>query len=377
MKKNVILTIISAFLCSVFLGVSAQAANGDVVGTIYSTDIKACINGVWVDSYNIGGKTVVIVEDITRQFEYSDALRTLVLTELNPEYLVSGKMSYNQKPGTPVGKIYETDIKTYFRGKELTSYSLNGKMAVVVEELGWDNAFSDIGGKFIWNADERTISLESMYSFPYEIRNMLEDEHLNIILNDVDGVLQAERAPAPLAGGHMLCEMDTPDNSMIPVLYNNEIIGYRCSFPAVRIAEDESGAYSLKERQTPVDYFYVDKIKDIIYNGEPVQLTYQDWLNYYEKHTLMNIKDSFETDEYVFLYAHFSFFHDGTDRLIKLNKADGTKIEYDDSFISYGKKYLENVRIDRENEKVYVDDFDYVIDLKTDEIKYYNNLATD
>ena len=57
------------------------AANGDIAGSIYSTDIKACINGVWVDSYNIGGKTVVIVEDITSQYAYSEPLRTLVLTE--------------------------------------------------------------------------------------------------------------------------------------------------------------------------------------------------------------------------------------------------------------------------------------------------------
>ena len=42
----------------------AFAANGDVIGNIYSTDIRAYINGVEVESYNIGGRTAVVIEDI-------------------------------------------------------------------------------------------------------------------------------------------------------------------------------------------------------------------------------------------------------------------------------------------------------------------------
>lgn len=50
--------------------------------------------------------------------------------------------------GDVAGKIYSTDIKTYFRGKELKSYSLNGKTAVAVEDLGANSNvnFSDMGG---------------------------------------------------------------------------------------------------------------------------------------------------------------------------------------------------------------------------------------
>ena len=43
------------------------AANGDVAGYIYSTDILAYINGVEVESYNIGGKTAVVIEDILKE----------------------------------------------------------------------------------------------------------------------------------------------------------------------------------------------------------------------------------------------------------------------------------------------------------------------
>ena len=359
------------------------AASGDIAGSIYSTDIKACINGVWVDSYNIGGKTVVIVEDITSQYAYSEPLRTLVLTELNPEYLVSGNKAYSQKSGMVVGKIYETDIKTYFRGKELTSYSLNGKMAVVVEELGGDNTFSELGTKFIWNEDERTISVESMYRYPYEFREKLENEHWNIVLEEKDGALSAKIEEAPLQGGNILCEMEIPDNSIIPVFYDGDIIGYRCKFPDVVFAENEDGTYTLEngKNQRDVDYLYTDKISDIISQKETVKLSADDWMKYLENRTLMTVKERFETDEYIFLYAFFAHTHGGTQGLIKLNKEDGKRIDYDKSFESvslYNQKYFEDVRIDRENEKVYLHyDVDYIIDLKTDEIKAVDSIATD
>ena len=381
MKKiiSIILSIITIFTVSI----TAFAAIGDAAGEIYSTDIKACINGVWVDSYNIGGKTAVVVEDITSQFAYSDALRTLIVTELNPQYLISGGTSYNQKTGVPVGKIYETDIKTYFRGRELTSYALNGKMAIVIEELGGDGVFSDIGGKYVWNPDERTISLESMYRYPYEVRNMLSDKHLNMVLNDADGVLRAEFATALWDNGHTLCEKVIPENSMIPVLYGDEIIGYRCRFPEVEFTKNENGVLSLEngKRQRDVDYLYADKIEDIISDMETVQPTFDDRLKFLQYNTLSTIKDSFETDEYMFLYTVSPNTHGGTEKLIKLSKADGARIDFDDSFKSvslHGQKFFENVRIDKENEKVYLHyDFDYVIDLKTDEIKAFNNLVTD
>ena len=126
---------------------------------------------------------------------------------------------------------------------------------------------------------------------------------------------------------------------------------------------------------------YTEIIEDIISEYEPVKLTADDWMNYLNRSALMTVKEKFETDEYIFLYAFFAHSHGGTQGLIKLNKTDGIRIDYDDSFESvsfYGQKYFEDVRIDKENEKVYLHyDVDYVIDLKTDEIKAIDNLITD
>lgn len=375
--KKILLIILTMMI---FSTVNVLAANGDIVGNIYSTDIKACINGVWVDSYNIGGKTVVVVEDITNQFRYYDALRTLIIDDLAPERLVSGRNTGIQKPGNVIGNIYETDIKTYYRGKELTSYSLNGKMAIVIEELGADNTFSKIGGKFIWNPNNRTIVLESMYRYPYSMRSMMEDAGYNIILKESDYTyrLEAEPTRAPLTGGYILCEKEIPDNAMIRVTYKGETIGYRCMFPEMVIEKDENGVYVSSERQTAVDYFYTDKVEDMIFHSKVVTPTAEDWLNYFKNHTVSTIKDSFETDEYMFLYMFSNAMMSGSDRLIKINKSEGTKIEYQDSLDSNRSKRFEDVVIDRENEKVYFYyDNDYVVNLKTDEVRVYQKLETD
>lgn len=379
--KRFLLSLLSLTL--MFSAVSVSAKSGDTVGKIYATDIKACINGVWVDSYNIGGKTVVVVEDITSRYKYSDALRTLIIDDLNPDYLVSGKNNLNNKKiGTIIGNVYDTDIKTYFRGKQLTSYSLNGKMAVVIEELGAysDVNFSEIGGRYTWDAKNRTISLESVYSYPYTLRYILSEKRLNMRIKDERGLLWADFVNNYNNYGHIVHEVGKSDNSMYVVLYNDgvnetEIIGYLCSFEEMKFENDR-----IVTKQADVDYFYMEKLSDILSGFEPAPMTYEDRMNHYE-YQGYGIIDEFETDEYHFLYMGLGLPHGGTQCLKKVNKKDGTVVDYSDQFESVssgGGKRFENVSIDKENEKVYLHyDADYVIDLKTDEVNVYTVHATD
>ena len=380
MKRKLFLLTIFLIVCSVFFSTMVSAAIGDIVGKIYSTDIKACINGVWVDSYNIGGNTVVVIEDITNQYRYYDELRTLVIDDFAPERLVSGGNDSNQKPGKVIGNIYETDIKTYYRGQELNTFSLNGKMAVIIEELGMDNAFSETGGRYFWNENLRTIALETLYRYPYSMRNMLEDMGYNIILTEAGygNKLEATPVEAPLTGGYILCEKEIPDGAIVPVTYAGETIGYRCKFPDLWIETDGNGVYQSKEIYPLTEFFYVDKVEEMIFKGGKVTPTTENWLNYFKKHTLSTIKQQLETDEYLFLYMFSSYVMTGSDRLIKINKADGTKLEYQQSLGTESDKRFDNVVIDEENEKVYFTyDTDYVIDLKTDEIRSHQKLETD
>ena len=140
------------------------AANGDISGHIYSTDIRAFINGIEVESYNIGGKTAVVIEDLfgerTHLCQYNDDTRTLKFSGLAPSFLEEGKNKGDYAPGTIIGNVYETDIKTSVYDVVIPSYNIGGKTAVAIEDLGYNGEFSPIGGKFIWDDKERTISLE-------------------------------------------------------------------------------------------------------------------------------------------------------------------------------------------------------------------------
>lgn len=381
MKKIAVLCLIAVLFLTT--SVTGFAASGDIAGKIYSTDIKACINGVWVDSYNIGGLTVVVVEDVTSQYRYYDDFRTLIIDDFAPERLVHGSQTGSQKPGKVVGNIYESDIKVYFRGKEMTAFSLDGKMAVIIEELGMNNAFSETGGKYIWNPEERTITLESAYRYPYSMRTMLEDAGYNINLKKTDYTyrLEAEPVSAPLTGGYILLEEEIPDNSMVSVFYRDELIGYRCRFPELWVESDENGVYQSKEIQTTVEYFFTEKVEDMVFQAGVVIPTIENWMTYFEKNTMSTILDRFETEEYLFLYLSSHTPHGSIQRLIKITKEDGSKLEYSDQFESvslHGQKRFDKVEIDREKEMVLIHyDKDYIIDLNTDEIREYQKLETD
>ena len=153
--------------------VTVFAKTGDVNGSIYATDIKAVINGVTVPSYAIDGKTVVVVEEITDQYQYSDTVRSLTFNDLAPASLKEGEHVQSEPVGTKLGNTYETDIKVYLNGRILPAYAIDGKMAVAIEDMGGDQKFNEVGGKYKWNPETRTISLE--YIYYRDVKEVLKD----------------------------------------------------------------------------------------------------------------------------------------------------------------------------------------------------------
>ena len=347
---------LSPILILLLLNTAVFAKTGDVAGKIYATDIKTYINGVEVESYAIDGKTVVIIEDITTQHIYSDELRRLTMWGLDPKYLKGGSNSYEQLPGTIIGNIYKTDIKTYTKGKEVPCYALNGKMAVAIEDLGDDKALSDIGGKYTWNPAERTISLEFMYNNPLEVGELLKEKHLNMRISEKEGVIETEFVPAPIMNGNISVVEFEEQNTIREITYQGEVIGYRYLF--------DKSLYD--------NYIDVNKISELLKDITPVQPTSEDWLAYY-KIQGYDIISEFETDEYLFLYMTIHVIHGPYQYLTKISKKDGTIIHYDKQFESvslYGQKRFDNVTIDEEKKKVYFSyDAKYVIDLETDKIE--------
>lgn len=197
------------FACTSLFGIGASAANGDVIGKIYSTDILAKIDGCNVVSYNIGGKTAVIIEDMADQYgEYNYAIAasydfsTRVLKVRMDSSKDFQSSSYDNitrgKVGEILGDVYETDIKVIFNGKEINGMNIGGKTAVALEDLG------EIGGeneeyglskyrcKAHWDEEDRIISLDfidpdlSCYRFAYNVPNVAFSANDNVITATFD-----------------------------------------------------------------------------------------------------------------------------------------------------------------------------------------------
>ena len=165
------------FICALALSATAaHAANGDIIGKIYSTDILAEINGKPVPSYNIGGKTAIVLEDLAEQSyahvdSYDDSRRTLTVTMGSPEGLGTLDVTRGEV-GKIVGDIYESDIKVIINGSEIRGMNIGGKTAVAIEDLGALDGtsenekfgFSKYLCNYTYNNDKRLISLDFVSS---------------------------------------------------------------------------------------------------------------------------------------------------------------------------------------------------------------------
>lgn len=184
------------------------AKNGDVIGEVYSTDILAKIDGLNAPSYNIGGRTAIVIEELADinsnlsyaiNMKYDDSARRLDVTMdssggfFGEQYdaITRGKV------GKVVGKVYETDIKVYFNGYEINGINIGGKTAVVMEELGQIGGINEEFGyspyrcKATWDPNEKIIALDfidsknyfSVFDYGNSLRYTIKD---NVMTAEVD-----------------------------------------------------------------------------------------------------------------------------------------------------------------------------------------------
>ena len=372
MKK--VISIILSTVMMLTISASVFAANGDIVGHIYSTDIRAYINGVEVESYNIGGKTAVVIEDIIAEnshgYIYDDNSRTLKFFSLSPYYLIEKKTENKEKPGKIIGNIYETDIKTSIYDVTIPTYNIGGKTAVAIEDLGYDGAFSPIGGKFIWNEKDRTISLEFLYESGY---NISEDKNINITVNENMTEAEATFEQMFHCGGNQQ-HFSFPDyvtddanvEVVLPIKAEGEIIGYYFRRP------------SKENKFTAFTYYYPEKLEEAekIYTPAPYKTREEIIGHFTGVHSFGVPVERFDTDDYSFVYISVAGTSWTSYSLLQAYD-DGTYIDYRD-IIAMRNRSPVNLLIDRENEKVtfkHVDRYtrewftDYEIDLKSGTIK--------
>ena len=88
-RTKTIMLLRAVLLCVCSVASSVFSKNGAATGKIYSTDIIAKIDGLNAPSYNIGGKTAIIIEELADKnsnltyavnMKYDDANRRLDVT---------------------------------------------------------------------------------------------------------------------------------------------------------------------------------------------------------------------------------------------------------------------------------------------------------
>ncbi len=150
---------------------SLTVSSGTLVGDVYSTDIVAYIDGMPVDSYNIGGRTAVALEDL-KGYGFSVYFRdpsfwdVRLLSDFTCVPSWSGPV--RGRPGAIVGTVRSTAMKVFINDLEIPAYDIDGKTVVVMEDLGTANplnlplrshAYSKYGFSCVWDQSKRSISL--------------------------------------------------------------------------------------------------------------------------------------------------------------------------------------------------------------------------
>ena len=161
MKK--VLCLVLALLLVPQLCAPASAKASEPVDWALYTDIAAKINGHPIRSYNIGGATAVVAEDLRgygfaviwnaeeRSLRISRAVRDweAVQPEQWPDYQPEPLM---HRIGARARAVYETDIATYAASERVDGFNIDGETLVWFDQL-------DRFGSVIWDEAARVIEL--------------------------------------------------------------------------------------------------------------------------------------------------------------------------------------------------------------------------
>ncbi len=135
------------------------SANYGKAGDYYFTDIKTYVRGQLINSYNVGGKTVIVAEDLTNygfNVHWNGNDRTLKITDNHGKAVSNAKNSEsNGAIGDVAGSYYYTDIVTYFSNVQIESYNLGGITvfpATILRDFGYD---------VVWDAENRRVLIET------------------------------------------------------------------------------------------------------------------------------------------------------------------------------------------------------------------------
>ncbi len=155
-KKITCILLVTVMLASMLcIGVNASYGKA---GDYYYTDIKSYVRGQLINSYNVGGKTVIIAEDLSSygfNVRWDGTARALYITDARGTAKSNASNSANGAIGAVAGSYYHTDIVTYFNNTAIESYNLDGRTVFPATLL------RDFGYSVQWDAENRRVLIET------------------------------------------------------------------------------------------------------------------------------------------------------------------------------------------------------------------------
>ena len=311
------------------LNVCAYAADGDIVGEVYTTDILAKVDGEPIPSYNIGGKTAIALRDLENygfSVYYSDSLRI-------------ARISYSKSTGelvkTPIegiergtageiaGYIYESDITAYINGCEVPSYNIGGTLVAAIEDIAPWNDGSDMSEfgyaktclTYTWDEEERTVELLTMpASNRQEVSKLAWEKNMQFTIAG-DELTLLEDKYASIRGYALGFSYNPLEDKRAYTLYytmpdqTREEMGMMyCPGDITVYGEwtDENGVYHPEYMEHEASYLNwtvcidLEKIKTVLEQIETVTPTFEEAVAYWENGGggLWHVTSRFDTEDY-------------------------------------------------------------------------------
>lgn len=168
MKLCKILIATTLMSCAVL---HALAADAEEPQPIYSTDILTMLDGRPIQGYNIGGRTLIPLDDLGNYgftVTYDDSVRTLLVNKTHEAPQDTVPEVEQGVGGNIIGYTVGTDIEAFVNGHYINTYVVDGKLAAVAEELGDRTEYNSYGFEHsmynmecVYSNDDRTLSINT------------------------------------------------------------------------------------------------------------------------------------------------------------------------------------------------------------------------
>lgn len=163
----------AALMMSCVTGIHALATEENELYPIYSTDILTMLDGIPIQGYNIGGRTMIALEDLADYgftVSYDDSVRKLFVNKTHEPSADFYPSITRGTVGEVIGYVQDTDITAYVNGSYIETANIGGKLAAVVETLGENTYVTNIYGikyspyymSYTYNDAERCLSLSHL-----------------------------------------------------------------------------------------------------------------------------------------------------------------------------------------------------------------------